>query len=157
MKGEDQQDNAGVIVPAPFFYAGVLVIGIVLNAFFPVPFLPSVVALIVGLPLIAIGILVVRSAFRALGRENTSPDPYEPTTKIVVDGPFRFTRNPIYLSFTLIYLGITLAFNTLWALLLLLPVLLAIDRGVILREEKYLEPKFGDEYLRYKAKVRRWI
>ena len=141
---QDKPDNPGVIVPPPFFYGGVLVSGLVLNAFFPVPFLPSLLAFILGLPLIAVGILLARSAIQAMRRDNTSPDPYEPTTKIVVDGPFRFTRNPIYLSFTLMYLGITLAFNALWSLLLLLSVLVVIDRGVILRAEKYLDRKFGD-------------
>ncbi len=87
----------------------------------------------------------------------TSPNPTKPTTKIVVQGPFRFFRNPIYLSFTLIYLGITIATNALWPLLLLPVVLVIIQLRALYPEEKYLEQRFGEEYLRYKARVRRWI
>jgi protein-S-isoprenylcysteine O-methyltransferase Ste14 len=72
-------------------------------------------------------------------------------------GVFRFSRNPLYLSLTLLYIGISLLFNALWALLLLLPLLVIVQIGVIQREEVYLERKFSDEYLRYKAQVRRWL
>ena len=77
--------------------------------------------------------------------------------KVVQEGVFRFSRNPIYLAFTLIYLGFAFAFNSSWALVFLVPVLVVIDRGQIPREEKYLARKFGEEYFRYKVKVRRWI
>jgi protein-S-isoprenylcysteine O-methyltransferase Ste14 len=75
----------------------------------------------------------------------------------VTGGPYRFTRNPLYLSLTLIYGGITALANALPAALLLPVVLQVMRRGVIEREERYLEGKFGDEYLNYKARVRRWI
>jgi protein-S-isoprenylcysteine O-methyltransferase Ste14 len=76
---------------------------------------------------------------------------------MVVEGPYRVTRNPIYLAFTLLYAGITVLVNALWAALLLPFVLAIMRRGVIDREERYLERRFGDDYLRYKARVRRWI
>jgi protein-S-isoprenylcysteine O-methyltransferase Ste14 len=76
---------------------------------------------------------------------------------IVVEGPYRFTRNPLYVASALIYAGIAVRLNGLWAALLLPLVLGVVDRGVIEREERYLERKFGEEYLRYKAQVRRWI
>ena len=75
----------------------------------------------------------------------------------MVDGPYWFTRNPLYLAATLIYAGIAVRFNALWAALLLPLVLGVVQRGVIEREERYLERKFGEEYIRYKAQVRRWI
>jgi protein-S-isoprenylcysteine O-methyltransferase Ste14 len=84
-------------------------------------------------------------------------DPREPTTAIVTGGPYRFTRNPLYLSMTLVYAGITALANALPAALLLPAVLAFMRRGVIEREERYLERKFGDEYMDYKARVRRWI
>ena len=90
-------------------------------------------------------------------RAGTSPDPGQPTKKIVAEGPFRFTRNPIYVSFTLTYLGITMSVNALWSVLFLPVGLLIVRHGVIAREERYLERKFGPEYLQYKARVRRWI
>ncbi len=90
-------------------------------------------------------------------RVGTSPDIDQPTKRLVTEGPFRYTRNPIYISFALIYLGITAAMNALAALAVLPVALGAIHWGVIAREEKYLERKFGDEYLRYKGRVRRWV
>jgi protein-S-isoprenylcysteine O-methyltransferase Ste14 len=90
-------------------------------------------------------------------RAGTNVDPREPTTTIVTGGPYRFTRNPLYLSMTLVYAGITALANALPAALLLPAVLAFMRRGVIEREERYLERKFGDEYMDYKARVRRWI
>jgi protein-S-isoprenylcysteine O-methyltransferase Ste14 len=90
-------------------------------------------------------------------RAHTNVDPTQPATALVVEGPFMLTRNPLYLSLTLLYTGITILVNTLWAMLLL-PVILVVMRwGVIDREERYLERKFGERYLRYKASVHRWI
>ena len=80
-----------------------------------------------------------------------------PTTALVSTGPFQFSRNPLYVSLTLFYLGISIAAQSLWALALLIVVLVVMQRGVINREERYLEHKFGAEYVRYKELVRRWI
>ena len=92
-----------------------------------------------------------------MNHAQTAVNPAMSTTAIVSDGVFSFSRNPIYLSLTMLYVGIGLLFNALWALLLLLPLIVVVQNGVIKREEKYLEQKFGDEYLRYKASVRRWV
>ncbi len=110
-----------------------------------------------GTALRVVGIVLIVSAFRALIRGNTPLDPSLPTASVVKDGVYRFTRNPIYLSFTLIYLGVSFTFNLVGALALLVAVFIVIDRGQIRREEKYLERKFGEEYLRYKERVRRWF
>ena len=99
----------------------------------------------------------VHHATHALARAKTTHNVRQPTTTIVADGVFRYSRNPMYLSLTLLYLGIASLFNSLWMLLLILPVLVVVQLGVIAREERYLERKFGEEYLRYKARVRRWI
>jgi protein-S-isoprenylcysteine O-methyltransferase Ste14 len=90
-------------------------------------------------------------------RAGTNVIPSKPSLVIVTNGPFRFTRNPLYLAATTAYLGLTLLFNTVWPLLLFAPLLLTVYWGIIRREERYLEAKFGDVYLAYKAKVRRWI
>ncbi|MBA2391346.1 MAG: isoprenylcysteine carboxylmethyltransferase family protein, partial [Ktedonobacteraceae bacterium] len=76
---------------------------------------------------------------------------------LLVQGPYRFTRNPIYLSMTALYTGIALLANTLWPILFLPGVFFVMTRGVIEREEAYLERKFGSQYVAYKEKVRRWI
>jgi protein-S-isoprenylcysteine O-methyltransferase Ste14 len=80
-----------------------------------------------------------------------------PVPRLVTDGPFRYTRNPGYLGLTMLYAGIAVLRNALWAILLLPLVLYVIQRQVIGREERYLERTFGDEYLAYKAQVRRWL
>ena len=80
-----------------------------------------------------------------------------PTTTIVDTGPYRFTRNPIYLAMVLGLIGLAIAFNSLWLLLMLVPFALVIRYGVIAREEAYLERKFGDVYRSYRARVRRWL
>jgi len=81
----------------------------------------------------------------------------EPTTTIVDTGPYRFTRNPIYLAMLLGLIGLAIALNSLWLLLTLVPFVLVIRYGVVAREEAYLERKFGEDYRRYRARVRRWL
>ncbi len=95
--------------------------------------------------------------FREMKRAQTNVDPRKPTTAIVAEGPYRYTRNPLYVGMTLIYAGISALANALPPVLLLPAVFAVMRRGVIEREERYLERKFGDEYLRYKGQVRRWI
>jgi protein-S-isoprenylcysteine O-methyltransferase Ste14 len=150
-------DNPGVIAPPPLIYAGALVIGLLANRMYPVPFIPRGLSRVLGWPLIVGGLVIGSLGFREMQRAGTNVDPREPTTAIVTGGPYRFTRNPLYLSMTLIYGGITTLANALPAALLLPIVLAIMRRGVIEREERYLERKFGDEYLDYKARVRRWI
>lgn len=154
---EHVSDNAGVIAFPPALYAVTLLMGLELSFIFPVSFLPRPISLLFAVfALIGAGWFSI-SAFRAMNRAQTAIDPAKPATAIVSDGVFKLSRNPLYLSLTLLYLGISLLFNALWALLLLLPLLVVVQIGVIQREEVYLERKFGDEYLRYKAPVCRWI
>jgi protein-S-isoprenylcysteine O-methyltransferase Ste14 len=150
-------DNPGVIAPPPLIYAGALAVGLLANVLSPIPFLPRGLSRVLGWPLIVGGLVIGSLAFREMKRAGTNVDPREPTTAIVTGGPYRFTRNPLYLCLTLVYAGISAIANTLWAILLLPLVLLVMRRGVIEREERYLERKFGGEYLDYKAQVRRWI
>src|SRR5215218_8801600 len=90
-------------------------------------------------------------------RAGTPTNPYKPSSGIVTEGPFRYTRNPAYLSMTMVYAGVAFLARAPWALALLPVALGVIRRGVIEREERYLERKFGAEYVSYKARVRRWI
>lgn len=154
---EQISDNAEVIAFPPALYAVTLLIGWAINFIFPVSLLPRPVSLLLATLLMVCAIWISASAFRAMSHAQTAVDPTKPTTAIVSDGIFGLSRNPLYLSLTLLYIAISLLFNALWVLLLLLPLLVIVQVGVIKREEKYLERKFGDEYLRYKARVRRWI
>jgi protein-S-isoprenylcysteine O-methyltransferase Ste14 len=150
-------DNPGVIAPPPLIYAGALAIGLLANKLCPNSFLPRGLSRVLGWPLIVGGLVIGSLGFREMRRAETNVDPRQPTTAIVTEGPYRFTRNPLYLSMTLIYAGITALANALPAAVLFPIVLRIVRRGVIEREERYLERKFGDEYLIYKARVRRWL
>jgi protein-S-isoprenylcysteine O-methyltransferase Ste14 len=152
-----KQDTPGVIAPPPLIYLTALVIGLALGYLGPTPFLPRSLAYGLGAVLVLIGAWIIISARRMMQRAGTAIRPTIPTTALVITGPFRFTRNPLYVGATLIYVGIAVAARSLWALALLLIVLVVMQRGVIDREEHYLERKFGADYVRYKERVRRWI
>ena len=150
-------DTAGVIAPPPVIYLTSLVIGFVFRALVPTPFLPRGLAFMLGAILIAIAVWLSVWGVRVMHRAGTSEKTSLPTTALVTTGPFRYSRNPLYVSLTLGYLGIAVAAQSLWALALLIVVLAVVQRGVIDREERYLERRFGADYLRYKERVRRWI
>ena len=97
------------------------------------------------------------AAMIQFGRAHTSIVPNRPTTALVDSWPYSMSRNPIYLALAIVYVGISLFFDTLWPFLLLPLVLIVIQRGVIDREERYLEGKFGGDYIDYKMRVRRWL
>jgi protein-S-isoprenylcysteine O-methyltransferase Ste14 len=151
------RDAAGVIAPPPLIYIGALGTGFLLDALLPSMSVPATVAWPLGSVLAISGVALARSFFRALHRADTSVSPYSPTTRLVTSGPYRVSRNPGYLGMALGYSGIAVLSGTLWAFLPLSLALIVIDRGVIAREERYLRRKFGEEYLRYKARTRRWL
>ena len=153
----DEQDKAGVVAPPPLIYLGALVFGLLLSRRFPMRFLPRTMARALGWPLLGGGVLLLGWFERAMRQADTPSNPYKPVERIATEGPFRYTRNPGYLAMAMIYAGIASLANALWAVLLLPVALVVIQRGVIEREERYLEGKFGEEYLSYKAQVRRWI
>jgi protein-S-isoprenylcysteine O-methyltransferase Ste14 len=146
-----------VIAPPPLIYLGGLGVGFALNAVAGGAPLPSTVARPVGAALIVAGAGLAGTFVRAFARARTPVDPYSPSETIVTDGPYRLTRNPGYLGMTLTYAGIAIASNAPLALVPLPVVIAVIDRGVIAREERYLEQKFGARYTDYKRRVRRWI
>lgn len=150
-------DNPGVVAPPPLIFAGVLGAGLLVNRLRPTPFLPRVLSKVLGWPLVAFGFSFGFWGLREMRRAGTNVDPYRPTTAIVEAGPYRYTRNPLYVGMALMYAGIAARANALPAALPLPAVLHLVDRGVVRREERYLEGKFGEEYLRYKGRVRRWI
>jgi protein-S-isoprenylcysteine O-methyltransferase Ste14 len=138
-------------------YLGALLFGLLLNRRFPMVFLPHRIARGLGWPLLGGGVVLLGWFEQAMRQADTPTSPYKPVSHIATEGPFRYTRNPGYLSMATIYTGIATRANALWAILVLPVTLLMIQRGVIEREERYLEGKFGEEYLSYKARVRRWM
>ena len=153
----DERDNAGVVAPPPLIYLGSLILGLLLNRRLPTASLPRTTARAFGWPLVCGGVLLLGWFEQTIHRAGTPANPYKPVSGIATEGPFRYTRNPAYLSMAMIYAGISSLANALWAILLLPATLLVVQRGVIEREERYLERKFVEEYLRYKERVRRWI
>ena len=151
------RDISGVIAPPPLIFLAGLAVGFGLQALLPNTSLPGAVRWVLGAVLLLAGVALLFSFERAFHQKGTAANPWRPTTAIATDGPYRLTRNPAYVGMALVYIGIALLADALWVLLPLPIVLLIIDLGVIAREERYLERKFGQEYLDYKGRVRRWI
>lgn len=150
-------DNPGVVVLPPRLYLGALVLVLVLRWFWHMPIAASGVTFWPGLVVAALALGFGFWGRLSLTRAGTNVNPGRPTTTIVASGPFRFSRNPLYVALTLFFLGITLAINTWWGIVALVPMLVIMHRGVVLREERYLETKFGESYLQYRARVRRYL
>jgi protein-S-isoprenylcysteine O-methyltransferase Ste14 len=152
-----ERDIPGVIAPPPLLYIIGLAIGFGLDAALPSASLSRAVAWLAGGALLVAGLLLAASFFAAFRRARTPVDVRKPTSAVVTSGPYRLSRNPGYLSLALIYAGIAILTSSLWAFVSLIPTLLLVEYGVIRREERYLERKFGEEYRRYKARTRRWV
>ena len=148
--------NLGLLRP-PLVYLTSLVSGAVMQLALPLPFLPATLAVALGVPLVAVAIALFSysvAQFRAAG---TPVPARKPTTVIVRTGPYHFSRNPIYLAFSVFQLGIAISVNSVWLLATLVGAVALIHYVVIPREEQYLERNFGAQYLDYKAAVRRWL
>jgi protein-S-isoprenylcysteine O-methyltransferase Ste14 len=153
-------DHANVTVKPPLLFLGALALGSSLSLVLPVgPRLGSAngLALAVGLTFVAIGLALAILSVRTFRLAGTSVVPGEPSTSLVVTGPYQVTRNPIYIGFVLAYFGLAVMLTSLWVLLLLIPVVMILQRGVVEREEDYLERQFGEAYRKYKARVPRWL
>ena len=153
----DNQDNPGIRVPPPMIYLLPLILGLLLDRKPHVHLLPRPAARGLGLSLLGGGALLSRWFLATMRTADAPVRTDKPVPKLTTEGPFRYTRNPGYLSMAIIYAGIAVLRNSLWAILLLPLVLFVIQREVIGREERYLERTFGEEYLDYKTRVRRWI
>jgi len=154
---ERSPDSPGVIVIPPLLYLGTLIVGVILHVLVPLPAFPPLPARIVGVVLIVASAALARWGERTMRRAGTNVRPDRPTLAIVTDGPFRFSRNPLYVSLTGLYLGIALIIDDVWPLVLVVPLLIVMRWGVVAREERYLDAKFGEPYRAYRARVRRWL
>jgi len=149
-------DNAGVIVRPPLLYAVALAAMLALRWLWPLPIF-SGAAFWPGLALVALAVGLLIWGRQTLVTGGTNVDPSLPSTAVVTSGPYRFSRNPLYMGLAVVYLGLTLALDTWWGIILLALVLIVMHRGVIQREERYLDRKFGDGYRQYRAAVRRYL
>lgn len=152
--------TAGVIARPPLLFLAALLIGFVLDRLlrlpFPVPEVDLVHWIIVGFLILA-GLALFAAGVHDFSRAATPVPTNEPTRVLVTTGIHGWTRNPIYLGMFLVYGGIGVAARSPWILILALPLAILIRYGVVAREEAYLERRFGDAYLDYKQRVRRWL
>jgi protein-S-isoprenylcysteine O-methyltransferase Ste14 len=155
---DDMADTAQVIIRPPLAWGLAVIAGLALNWLVPLPFLPvDLPAGWLGAMVFLLALALVAWAIVTITRAGSNVPTNLPTTTIVASGPYRFTRNPIYLGMFLGLIGLAIAFDNLWLLMMLVPFALVIRYGVVAREETYLERKFGDVYRRYHTRVRRWL
>ncbi len=143
--------------PPPLVFIIVFVAGLQLQRFFPFIDIPKVIGRLMSVMCFVVSAILAASSFIMFRRARTSPLPIKPTLVLVTNGPYRFSRNPMYLSLVLLYFGLALWLDIFWALVLVPIVIILVQYLAIMREERYLERKFGQQYLYYKACVRRWL
>lgn len=164
-------DVPGVIAPPPLIYLGFLLAGWGLAEIGARPEaaeagfrwlaagfgLEIPVRRGIALTLIAGGLLLDGMTVGLFRRRATAVEPWKPSTALIIEGPYRLSRNPIYVGFAVTYVGLAIAMDSWTVLILLIPCLFVVDRFVIQREERYLAAKFGAAYEAYRRKVRRWL
>ncbi len=148
--------NFGLVRP-PFVYLGSIALGLVVHFIWPARLVPPSVSTPVGAIVTLVAVALFVSAVRTFRAAGTPIPGNRPTTTIVRTGPYRFSRNPIYLAFSLLQIGLFFWVNSLGLLITLIPAVALMSLVVIPREERYLEARFPSEYLSYKASVRRWL
>lgn len=147
------EDSPRVFLPPPLIFGGLLAVGLVLDSD---SFRLTPVA-IIGLATAIGGVVLIAIALGLFRSSKTRPEPWQPASSLVLNGLYRFTRNPMYLGMAMLSLGIAIAFASLPGAVLSMVALIIIDRAVVGREEAYLTRRFGQDYIAYKAKVRRWL
>lgn len=152
-----ESDTAHVIAFPPLLVAGTLALGLIAHWLVPRHPFPTMPSRVVGTVLVVAGGALIAWGARTMRAAGTNIDPGQPALALVTAGPFRFSRNPLYLANVIIYIGTTLVVDALWPLVLL-PLLIALlEWGVIRREERYLSRLFGAPYEAYRQRVRRWV
>jgi protein-S-isoprenylcysteine O-methyltransferase Ste14 len=144
----------------PIIYLTAIAVSVLLNVFYPLPWFGqpiSGILFVLGWLMIAAFVALNISAIRAMRRAGTTVRPDRGTDHLVMEGPFSFTRNPLYLAGTMLVLGIGLTAGIVWFLLLSILAAFAVQKLAIEREEKHLQARFGETYLNYATRVRRWI
>lgn len=155
---EPTSAHAQLIAPPPVLYLSTLFSALLIDAWQPWRWAqPMALRLLLTGTGLALGAVLARWAFVTLHHHKTSANPRQATQHIVQDGPFRWTRNPIYLAMTLLYLGASALLDSVWPIILLAPLLTVMQCGVIRREEHYLDQCFGAAYRAYCERTRRWF
>ena len=153
----DAMTGSGVRIPPPVLYLVALALGVALDYLWPLSFFAGTSRYVIGSIIVIVSVAIMPPVLWRFRRAGTPFDVRKPASALITDGPYRLSRNPTYLSLTLVYLGIGILLDNGWALMLVVPLLVVMDRWVVVSEERHLAAKFGDQYLRYKSAVRRWL
>ncbi|MDX1421032.1 MAG: isoprenylcysteine carboxylmethyltransferase family protein [Rubricoccaceae bacterium] len=152
--------HPGVRFPPPFLFAGGFVVGLLLHRVVPLPLVPggpTPLSAWLGWALVALGLVVGAWAMATFVGARTAIFPHHPATEVVRSGPYRYSRNPMYVALGLVYAGLSLWLDRLWPLLVLPVVYVLLVALVVRREERYLAGAFGEDYDAYRRRVRRWL
>jgi protein-S-isoprenylcysteine O-methyltransferase Ste14 len=152
-----QADHPGVVVWPPLLFGIAVIAMLLLDWLWPLPVFSHPATVWAGVALLAVGVACNVWGTRSLRQAGTNINPSRPATVLVTSGPFRLSRNPLYVAGALVFLGLALVLNSLWGVVALVPLLVVMHYGVILREERYLAAKFGESYRQYCAAVRRYV
>jgi protein-S-isoprenylcysteine O-methyltransferase Ste14 len=157
-KTTNNVDTPQVVAPPPVIFIGALIVGALLDVMRPIPlFRGSLMARFLGGLFVLTGLGLSGAVVRHFGRAGTPVIPWRETRRLVVSGPYRFSRNPDYVGQALLVAGVGLLFGILWVFPALVPALIVVRYGVIAREERYLQRRFGEEYRQFCARVPRWF
>lgn len=148
-----------ILAPPVVLAAICIALGVVAEHYNPAPLFADLLFARIALSTVAFGAfgLLLLLASRAFRQHNTTVNPYGKATRLVSSGPFRYSRNPIYVGLLLVVVGFAIALNSAWLLGAAVLLLLLLHFGVVLREERFLAAAFGDEYRDYARRVRRWL
>jgi protein-S-isoprenylcysteine O-methyltransferase Ste14 len=156
----NDNDTPGVIAPPPLIGAATVVLGLVLDQLLPTRVFYDLITIwlreVIGAAVAVAGVALAVAARRRFMQIGTNVQPWKPALHLATSGVYTRLRNPMYVGLILLVLGVGIGLASDWTLLLLVPMAIVLHYGVVLREERYLETKFADDYRRYKANVPRW-
>lgn len=152
-----EPDNPKIRVPPPLIFLFFFFLGTGLNRIYPLHFLEGSFKWFLFLAFLGIAVFLASYSFFLFKKSKTEVLPWKPASALVIQGPYKYTRNPMYLSFVLMGISLSIYFSNAWILILMVPFAWVIDRYAIKKEEEYLKRRFGKVYLDYQKKVRRWI
>ncbi|MDG1707833.1 MAG: isoprenylcysteine carboxylmethyltransferase family protein [Emcibacteraceae bacterium] len=153
----EQEDNAGIVTHPPVFYIVAAIIGVRIDYLFPLSFGSNAMLGNAGIIIFVLGLIIALLSFKIFASNKQSPSVHASASKVYQSGVYAYSRNPIYFGIMLWLVAAALYFDNAWLLIVTVPLILFMNKAVIEKEEAYLANKFGDDYLDYKKKVRRWI
>lgn len=156
-RDSSEKDNPGVIALPPLIFIAFLALGILINRIYPLHFIDNPIRNIIGAIFVVYSVFTSGLAIFQMRKAGTNVDVRKPSTTVVTEGIYRYTRNPMYVSMVLLLVALSVLLNNIWITIITPFFVIVIQNGVIEREERYLEDKFGTNYTSYKKRVRRWI